>query len=66
LLVVHLMDPMHIINNVASSLYQYTTTTKYDTINVRNDLRDTNTKHALWISDRMKKAPSHLPWPMFK
>jgi len=49
LLVAHLMDPMCIVKNVASSLYQYTINTKYDIVNVSNDLRETNTKCLLWI-----------------
>jgi len=58
------MDPYVHLNNVVSSLYRYTTTTKSDTVYVRNNLRDTNAKHTLWISYRMKREPAHLPWIM--
>ena len=40
LLVKHLMDPMNIVKNVASSLYRYTIRKEEDTDVVRNNLKD--------------------------
>lgn len=39
LLVAHLMDLMHIVNNVTFSLYQFTTNKELDGDIVRNDLK---------------------------
>ena len=36
----HLMDPMHIIKNVASSLYRYTTSKEANTNLMGNNLKD--------------------------
>lgn len=60
------MDLMNIVKNVVYYLYWYTTTIESDTFNVKNDLRDINIKHVLWISDRMKKIPAYLPWIISK
>lgn len=47
---IHLLDPIHIIKNVASSLYPDMTNKDSDKPNVRKDLKDTNTKCSSWIT----------------
>jgi len=42
--VAHLMDPMHIVKNVAYSLYWFTTTKELDNEVVRNDLKQIEKK----------------------
>lgn len=56
----YLLDPMHIVKNIASSLYWYTTSKESNNPNMRNNLKDTNTKCSLWIthnSDRLINVP---------
>ena len=68
LLVIHLMDPTHIIKNVASSLYKYTTSKEADTNVMRNELKDIKKMTSLWITyyqDRRKEAPT-TTWLMKK
>ena len=48
LLVTHLLDHMHIVKNVASSLYRYTSK-ESDNIQLRYDLKATKTKCTFWV-----------------
>lgn len=57
LLVINLIDPMHIVNNVASTLYRYTTRKEVDTDTMRNGLKYIKKMRSLWITyhqDRRK------------
>ena len=68
LLVTHLMDPMHIVKNVASSLYLYTTNKEAYTNSLRNYLKDIQKMRSLWITyyqDRRKEVPM-VTWLMKK
>lgn len=68
LLVKHLMDPMHIVKNVASSLYRYTTKKEVDTDAMRNDLKYIQKMRSLWItySQNGRKEVSMATWLMKK
>ena len=69
LLVTHLLDHMHIVKNVASSLYRYTTSKELNTIQLRSDLKATKTKCAFWVtknSDGTTNVPSPTSWIMTK
>ena len=64
----HLLDHMHIVKNVASSLYRYTTNKDVDTDAMRNDLKDIKKMISLWITycqDGRKEVPMET-WLMKK
>ena len=44
LMIVHLLDPMHILKNVSFSLWRYISSKKSDTLAVRGDIISSNTK----------------------
>lgn len=50
LLVTHLLDHMHIVKNVASFVYRYTTSKESNNVQVIYDLKATKIKTALWVS----------------
>jgi hypothetical protein len=42
--IIHLLDPMHILKNISSSLWRYMSSNKSDTLVVRRNLISSNTK----------------------
>jgi hypothetical protein len=44
----HLLDSMHILKNVSSSLWRHISSNKNDTLVVRRDLISSNTKKIHW------------------
>jgi hypothetical protein len=49
LTIVHLLNPMHILKNVSSSLWRHISLNKSDTLAIRRDLIASNTKKSHWI-----------------
>lgn len=64
----HLIDLMHIVKNVATYLYRYTTSKEANTDIVRNDLKYIQKMRSLWITyyqDGGKEVPTKT-WLMKK
>ena len=69
LLVIHLLDHMSIVNNVAYSLCQYTIIKELDISQVIYDLNTIETKHSLWVNKNLDgtiNVPSLASWIMTK
>jgi hypothetical protein len=70
----HLLDPMHIITNVSSSLWRHISSKESDTLDVRRDLISLKTKKKHWPrqESRGEASPSwsfkegDVPWILKK